>query len=402
MIAGDDTAASAAPRRPTGALERPGVHVRELTFAIRPISGAPTSVAGFVGQAVRGPVDPRVVDSPGEFERLYGGTTDASFLAQAVRGFFENGGRRCHVARVEGAAGKEASADDYIGDRSLPPGGRTGLAALEGIDEISLLCAPDEVRRAPNDLSRVTAAVVEQCERRRDRMGILAMTAGQGDPRNLPPLPNTSWAALYHPWIEVPGLPRRTSRELVPASGHVAGVFARVAEHRGVHKAPAGEELRGVTALELDVTDAVQAELNPLGINCLRDFRTSGRGIVVWGARTLAPASEWRFVNVRRLSIFIEESIEEGLEWVVFEPNEQRTWDRIVASVEAFLLALWRDGALLGSSADAAFFVRCDRSTTTQADLDRGLCVVEVGFAPLRPAEFLVLTLVTKTLAAGD
>jgi phage tail sheath protein FI len=167
-----------------------------------------------------------------------------------------------------------------------------------------------------------------------------------------------------------------------------------------VHKAPANEDVRGIIGLSHAVTNAQQEILNPRGVNVLRDFRPQ-RGILVWGARTMAPEAEWKYINVRRLFIFIERSIARGLQWVVFEPNAEATWVKVRAAVETFLSKVWRDGALAGRVAEEAFFVRCDRTTMTAADVQGGRLVCEIGIAPIRPAEFMILRIGVRTADGG-
>lgn len=177
----------------------------------------------------------------------------------------------------------------------------------------------------------------------------------------------------------------------MPPSGAIAGMYARVDGVRGVHKAPANEALAGVVGLETSVTEEEQDELNPVGVNVIRFF--SGRGIIVWGARTIASGGgdpSWKYVNIRRLFIFLEESIERATGWVVFEPNNEKLWARVRATITEFLTKIWRDGALMGTKAEEAFFVKCDRSTMTQDDIDNGRLICLIGVAPLKPAEFII------------
>lgn len=367
--------------------------------ALTAIEGVPTSVAGFVGQAERGPTAPQMLESWAAFQKLYGGPIPESYLAHAVCGFFDNGGERCWVARVvAGKGGGEATARDYVGDRRLGAEERTGLAALEAVDSIAILCVPDEVRRAPHDLQPVTAAAIEQCERLGDRICIVSTEAGQSDVHALPPRPQSSYAAFYYPWIEIRD-PVSRSPVLVPPGGHVAGIYARTDRDRGVHKAPANEVVLGATGLEFPVTTAMQDVLNPQGVNCLRDF--PGRGLRVWGARTLSGDPEWKYVNVRRLFLFLEESIDEGTQWAVFEPNDANLWTRVRQAITSFLNTAWRNGALQGSTEAEAFFVRCDHTTMTQDDIDNGRLNALVGVAPVRPAEFIIFRISKQAVPAG-
>jgi len=376
----------------------PGVYVRELPSGLTPIQGASTSISGFVGAAERGPTSPVKLTSWTEFREVYGDPIPESFLAYAVEGFFANGGEVCHVARVRASDGSpNPTLFDYAGDAGSPTDQRTGLAALDRIDSISILSVPDEVRLTPADLTPLTELTIEQCERRRDRFCIASIRQGQSDVALLPPRPDSSRAALYYPWIRV--LDPVTEGEVqVPPAGHVAGIFARTDVERGVHRAPANEVVRGALGLEFPVTQQMQDLLGPLGVNALRDF--DGRGIRLWGARTLASDPEWRYVNVRRLATFLEKSIDTDTRWVVFEPNAEPLWARVRDTIAAFLVTQWRNGALQGATPDEAFFVRCDRSTMTQGDIDNGRLVCLLGFAPLRPAEFVIVR-IHKTTAGS-
>ena len=526
----------------------PGVYVEEISTGPKPIEGVSTSTAGFVGAAERGPEPPRFITGWLDYQRWFGGyVPDQSFLAYAIRGFFDNGGQRCFVSRIvaddavatagavgnlntaavgrgvwgnnvmikvddatqnDAAAGRDwfrvsilyftnppdpadfvdpTSADpadltnpnrrdpdvievydnlsevagsnnnvvttintasrlirvawqnagparlpnqaftelgvngsdstgganivaaDYIGDADVVPGspdpteellGRSrGLTGLEAIDEISLLLAPDEVRRTPEDLSPVTTEVINQCERLKDRFAVISVERGQSDIAAIPARRDTSYGAFYYPWIEIFD-PSTNDTRRVPPTGHVTGIFARTDVERGVHKAPANETIRGVRNLEFPVTKQMQDILNPQGVNCVRDFRSDGRGIRLWGARTMSSDGEWKYVNVRRLFLFIEESIEEGTQWVVFEPNYEPTWARVSRSVTNFLIRVWRGGALAGITQDEAFFVKCDRTTMTQDDIDNGRLICYIGIAPVKPAEFVIFRISQKTVEA--
>ncbi len=221
----------------------------------------------------------------------------------------------------------------------------------------------------------------------KDRFAILQAKEDAGSIADLRPPIDSKYAAFYYPWIQVvdslTGLPK-----LVPPGGHVAGIYARTDTERGVHKAPANEVIRGVADLQFPISKGIQEILNPRGVNCLRSF--AGRGIRVWGARTTSSDPLWKYINVRRLFLFLEESIEESTQWVVFEPNNQRLWARVRQSVSDFLTRIWKDGALLGATAEEAFFVRCDETTMTASDMEAGRLIVLVGVAPARPAEFVI------------
>lgn len=292
----------------------------------------------------------------------------------------------------------------FQGDFAVPPDRRTGLAALAGIDQISILAVPDEVNGVvvPNAAVRaaITNAVIDQCELLHDRFAVLSLDAGIGDVANaaFTGTRDTSYGAVYYPWIRVLD-PLTSLTHLIPPVGHVTGVYARSDIERGVHKAPANEVVRGIVnrdinairrPLEFQFDKREQDILNPLGINVIRDFRGDRRDIRVWGARTLSTDPLWRYINVRRLMLFIEESIDEGTQWVVFEPNDEPLWARVRASIRNFLLLVWRSGALQGLREEEAFFVKCDRSTMTQADIDAGRLICLIGVAPVKPAEFVI------------
>jgi phage tail sheath protein FI len=275
---------------------------------------------------------------------------------------------------------------------------RTGIEGLEAIDDVTMVIVPDLMTVMPgqkldlNTVKAVQTMIIAHCERLGDRVAIL------DTPPNLSPQAVNKWrmdiagydssyAALYYPWIEVND-PTTNRPMLVPPSGHMAGVWARSDNTRGVHKAPANEVVRGATGLAYNVTKGEQDTLNPNGINCIRAF--PGMGIRVWGARTLSSNASWRYINVRRLFNFVEKSIERGTQWVVFEPNEPRLWGRIRRDVTAFMTMVWRDGALFGSAPGEAFFVKCDGETNPAASRDLGRLVIEIGMAPVKPAEFVI------------
>lgn len=298
------------------------------------------------------------------------------------------------------------AAPDFDGDVDFTPGitpdnaellGRgRGLAAFATVDEISLLVVPDEIR---DGLDVVTERVITQCENLKDRFAIVSALQTDAGNDQLRPPQDTSYAAFYYPWIEIYD-PSINDRRLLPPTGHIAGIFARTDVERGVHKAPANEVVRGARNLQLPVTKRNQDMLNPVGVNCMRDFRSDGRGIRLWGARTMSSDPEWKYVNVRRLFLFVEESIDEGTQWVVFEPNHEPTWAAVVRNLTNFLTSVWRSGALMGVTQDEAFFVKCDRTTMTQDDIDNGRLICYIGIAPVKPAEFVIFRISQKTLEA--
>ncbi|MFD8555513.1 phage tail sheath family protein, partial [Streptomyces fradiae] len=245
----------------------------------------------------------------------------------------------------------------------------------------------------------VESALVTHCEQLGDRFAVLDPRDGldiEGVLAFREPF-DTRYAALYHPWLVVRD--PATLRDVeVPPSGHLAGIYARVDVERGVHKAPANVVVRGIRQTDgfaQDITRRHQDLLNPRGVNALRFF--PGLGHRVWGARTLSSDSSWKYVNVRRLFLYLEESIDEGTQWVVFEPNDESLWALVRQTVGNFLTTVWRSGALAGTTADEAFFVACDRTTMTEDDLANGRLVCVVGVAPVHPAEFVIFRIQQKT-----
>jgi phage tail sheath protein FI len=221
-----------------------------------------------------------------------------------------------------------------------------------------------------------------------------------GNPTSQDPRTNirdTQYAAFYFPWIWISD-PQTGARKLVPPGGHTLGVYARTDTERGVFKAPANETVRGALALAVDINDATQSDLNPKGVNVIRSF--PGRGIRIWGARTMSSNGLWKYVSVRRLFIFLERSIYEGTQWVVFEPNDPRLWARVSDTVRLFLRSQWRNGALFGRTEEQAFFVTCNESTMTQDDIMNGRLICEIGIAPVRPAEFVIFRIFQHTAEA--
>ena len=273
---------------------------------------------------------------------------------------------------------------DFTGDQNAAPGQKTGLAAFTEIDDISLLCCPDAYYF--ND-QQVNQALIDQCETLKDRFAILTSKVSEAKPGTLSIDFNSKYAAFYYPWMNVIN-PLTDEKLLVPPGGHVAGIYARSDTNVGVHKDPANEIVRGIDSLQFQITDQQQAELNPIGINALRYFR--GAGNLVWGGRTTTTDPDWKYINVRRLFIFVEKSIQRSTQWVVFGINDEPLWARVRRSVSNFLLGLWRDGMLQGAKKEEAFFVRCDRTTMTQADIDNGKLICLIGIAPVKPAEFVI------------
>ncbi len=482
----------------------PGVYIEEIEIGAKPIEGVSTSTAAFLGKTERGPIDPRLVTSFDQFQRLYGGYLPDSYMAYEVDGFFRNGGSRCYIARIVGDSSKPAdntatkaftsdtatppdpaksalsvsalgpgesgnnikikieeaglncldqelfkltvfykdieeafdnlsikpsSSDYYLnrvngisnlvtikpGKHLLRPGNiesnleggkdakaaqkdyegyiidestgkRMGLLALDRISDISIYCEPYE--DDPILQSALTDSVISHCESMKDRFAILQTSQkATSDVNAIMPCKDSKYAALYHPWIQILD-PITNLPSYIPPCGHIAGIYARIDGDRGVHKAPANVNVNGAIGLKFDIKKGEQDTLNPRGVNCIRAFQ--GQGIKVWGARTISHDPLWKYINVRRLFIFLEKSIEQGTQWVVFEPNNESLWSRVKQTISQFLTTAWRSGAMMGTTEEEAFFVKCDRTTMTQDDIDNGRLIVLVGVAPVKPAEFVI------------
>ena len=280
--------------------------------------------------------------------------------------------------------------DDFVGVDG-GSGNRTGIQAMEDITDVSIVIVPGMWA------SVIQSALITHCESLKSRFAIIDPPNGldiAGIRAFRAPL-DTKYAALYYPWVVVRD-PSVALDVATAPSGHMAGLYARVDNERGVHKAPANEVIRGIQKLADDVTKREQDLLNPENINALRYF--PGRGNRVWGARVITSDAAWKYVNLRRLFIYVEQSIDHGTQWVVFEPNDEPLWARVRQTVENFLTTVWRSGALQGSKASEAFFVKCDRSTMTQDDIDNGRLICQIGIAPVKPAEFVIFRIQQKTL----
>lgn len=369
----------------------PGVPVEERTGAPPTITGVPTSITALVGTALDGPVgQPVRVRARSDYERTFGGLSGLHPMAYSVAHFFENGGHDAIVVRVGGAG---------------PPGVaaiEAGLEALREVDLFNLLVVPPAPTATPgtwSDLapSTVARAIALATARRAFYLqdapagwtSVAAVTAGATS------LARSANAAIYWPYLVAPDPDAGGRLRPFAPSGAIAGLIARTDAMRGVWKASAGAEatLVGASGLAAAPSDGQVATLNALGVNTLRRF--SNRSPVAWGARTLMGAdglaSEWKYIPVRRLALFLEESLARGTQWAVFEPNDETLWSRVRLAAQQFLHELFRAGGLAGTSPRAAYFVGCDRTTTTQADIANGVFNLVVGFAPLKPAEFVIL-----------
>jgi phage tail-like protein len=372
----------------------PGVFVEEAPSGARPIEGVGTSVAAFVGVSPSGPVAaPLMVHSFAEFQAQFGGLAVEMPLGYTVQQYFLNGGRDALIARVVPSASTLTD-----GDLSSPAleAKKRGLWLLEHADHpFNILCIPPLSHTA--DVGRATwDAAVAYAVRRRAMVIVdppAAWTAPPTMSETTALVSRSANAALYYPRLQAADPLHGNQVAGFAPCGAVAGIYARIDASSGVWKAPAGAQANvlGVEGVSVALSAAQLSALNAVGVNGLRVL--SG-AVVLWGARTLAGddgADPFKFVPVRRLALFIESSITRGLQWAVFEPNGPPLWERIRASVADFLLGLFRQGALQGDKPEEAFFVRCDASTMTQHDIDRGIVNLVVGFAPLRPAEFVVI-----------
>ena len=296
---------------------------------------------------------------------------------------------------LSGGGTPPLSVADFIGD----PTERTGFGGLEALDDISLVLCPDLMTgydgsdAAKERIKMVQDALITHCEKMRYRFAVLdtppGLNAQQAKEWRQYLNFDSSYAALYYPWIKVADLSGSGSTtKVVPPSGHLVGIYNRVDAERGVHKAPANEIVRGAIDLELQISRGEQDVLNPIGVNCIRSF--PGRGIRVWGARTMSSDTSWRYINVRRLFIMIEASMDAALQWVVFEPNDLDLWARVRRDVTTFLRMIWRSGALFGAAEGEAFYVKIDEELNPPEVRDLGMLIIESGVCPVKPAEFVI------------
>jgi len=374
----------------------PGVYVEEVDRGTKPLEMVGTSTAAFIGENKSGPVNETVLCTNwSQFTRNFGDFKNSEYLAHAVYAFFNNGGARCFVVNVgtESAKDNAGKAAKYIGTDN-GPGTRTGLKALEDVAEVNIVAAPGQTDPAVQD------AVLSHCENMRYRFAVLdspeVIEKGGVDKIKKPR--DSKYGAYYFPWIEV--YDPTKGNVLQPPSGFMAGIYARSDGERGVHKAPANELVRGALGLKYGITKGEQDLLNPKGINCIREF--PNRGIRIWGGRTISSDASWRYINVRRLFNMVEQSIEDGTQWVVFEPNDPRLWKRVTRDISAFLMRLWRQGALFGKTPEEAFYVKCDEETNPPEVIDAGQMIVEVGMAPVKPAEFVIFRIGQMPSGGGE
>jgi Bacteriophage tail sheath protein len=403
----------------------PDVYIEEIPSGVRTIMGVSTSVALFIGRTKQGPMKKptRFLNYP-EFARIFGTDTSLSELPDSVRLFFENGGTSCYVMRIANGAAANVSLQPDAGGGTSDLQTPAGNLAEDGeaptlddyadayslidkeVDLFNLLILPKDGHHNAATTASLWGPASRFCQRRRGFLlmdapanwksvqAVTSLTTGVNSVRVGLVKENS---AVFFPRLLIDD---NGPRKAVGASGAIAGLIARIDGTHGVWKAPAGTEadLRSVAGLEMLFSDRENGVLNPRGINTLRAFAT---GIVNWGARTMDGddhfGSEWKYIPVRRLALFIEESLYRGTQWAVFEPNDEPLWAKIRLNVGAFMMSLFRQGAFQGTSSKDAFFVKCDAATTTRNDINLGVVNIIVGFAPLKPAEFVVIKLQQKT-----
>lgn len=410
----------------------PGAWGNNIFIAVRAasvaVANSPTadwfriSVAYFreVPNPFVNPTDPSVLGNPNidltfeDYDNLSAVSTDPNFARSVINAssnlitVVDCTGRPNDAdfpgVQLQNGATDAATLAEYLDENTVNPEDRKGLAGLMVNRDISLLAAPDEVV-----VAGLREEVIQLCESTKDRFAVTSVDPGVSDFTTLRPPRDTTYAAFYYPWVRVLAAHTPEGHRLIPSTGHVTGIYARVDIERGVHKAPANEVVRGILTrdlignkkpLEFTLGKREQDILNPKGVNVIRDFRPDGRDIRVFGARTMSSDSMWKYINVRRLFIFIEQSIDRGTQWAVFEPNYEVTWSAIRTAISAFLRTVWLNGALMGTTQDEAFFVKCDRTTMTQDDIDNGRLICLIGIAPVKPAEFVIFRISQKTMEA--
>lgn len=394
-------------------ISTPGIYIQEISSGAKPIQSVSTTTCGFIGDAPLKDAyknEPKACNNFEEFCRFFvpdrfnekdkikSLSKSQQDFVNAVYGFFMNGGTRCYIVNVAGGA--------VGGD-----GKKTGIHSLTGYDEIALVAAPGK-----NSLDDCNA-LIDHCELLSNRFAIIdgpavfddvteltkvatetspSSSSSSSTDTDAPAKPKkisgmrakaTSYAAQYIPHLRVKS-PLTGDTVDCPPSGHMAGIYARTDNDRGVHKAPANVGIRACSGLTQRITAQEQGQLNSHMVNCIRYFPDSG--IRVWGARTLSEDPEWRYINVRRLFLMIEQSIKFGTGWVVFEPNDTMLYQSVIRDISAYLSLQWRSGALVGASASEAFFVKCDGENNPVESVNAGFLNVDIGIAPSKPAEFIV------------
>lgn len=373
----------------------PGVYIEEIPGGVHTINGVSTGVAAFIGYTAKGPANKAVqISGWRDYESTFGGINKDSPVSYAVQQFFLNGGINACVVRVIGKPHRKTPSGAEVTGKYEA---KTGMYALRDVDIFNILAIPQTTVLNDAEARKVIANAIEFCEAKRafylvdyeptrDFTTIVAWVSGLGSQKN---------AAVFFPRVLVADPTESSGQKEIPVSGTIAGLFIRTDQKRGIWKAPAGKEadLRGITGPSLNLSKSESTALNRLGINCLSVLPRVGT--VCWGARTMAGAdklaSEWKYIPIRRLALFIEESISRGTQWVVFEPNGEPLWAKIRLNAGAFMHDLWAKEAFQGTTERDAYFVKCDKGTTTQNDIDTGIVNILVGFAPVKPVEFVII-----------
>ena len=381
----------------------PGTYVEEIPGGSKPIEGVATSIAAFVGKATKGPIAKAVrVETFDDYTGIYGDiTSESDTMGLAVRSFYLNGGKSAFICRIAGEGSGPPIADDFADFYD---------STLREVADVSIVILPGEYWADDGSGNPIISATLAHCVKMKNRVVIIDPPPGLELKRAATverlSLPSSPYSVLYYPWVKVANPfyrsgtnPRANQTVFVAPSAFAAGIWSRTDAERGVWKAPAGmaAKLMGVAGLEYAIGDDAQEHLNPLGVNCLR--KMPGKKRVIWGARTLAAGAdpEWRYVPVKRTAIFIEQSIYQGIQWAVFEPNDGRLWSALKKTIGGFMKNLFRAGAFQGERAPDAYFVRCGLGDTmAQSDIDAGQVLVVVGFAPIKPAEFVIVSIHLK------
>jgi uncharacterized protein len=368
----------------------PGVYIQEQSFRPPAIEHAPTSTAAIIGSFPRGAMmAPKQVRTWAAFEKEYGGLSNSTLSSHCIKQFFDNEGKALWVIRI--GTRHIAGASPFL----------QGLSLLDRMGGFNILCIPQTEQLSDAQAARVMQAAITLVTQHR---AIYLLDVPRRDASRQTVITQATWVnrqqgihhpnvALYVPRVQVPQSSGRSPLQTIPASGTMAGVLARTDLNRGVWKAPAGTEaiLQSVQGLDQTLTQQDMGQLTSMGINPIRQVAPSR--YVAWGARTLSSNKEWQFLSVRRLALFLESSLHKGVEWVVFEPNDEPLWTHIRQTIDVFLQTLFRQGAFQGQKAEEAYFVRCGRDTISSADQTAGIVNIMVGFAPLKPAEFIILNI---------
>ena len=352
----------------------------------------------FTGLSLR-PTSPNFAPSRIGSCGIDGANPSETGASQLIRLFAESDVRP-DEATTALTTGADGTVDDttYVGEASENPSERSGLMALANEPGISLVAIPG------NTSVTVQNEILTHCAQQVYRFAVLEIPLDStlAEARDHRGNFDSTRGAIYYPWLTIADpFGAKGALHRIPPSGHMLGIYARTDNTRGVWKTPANEVVNNILSFEIGLNKAEQDILNPININCMRDFRSQQRGLRVWGGRTLSSDPEWKYIAVRRTFLFIEQSLDAGLQYAVFEPNGKALWDTVRQSITGFLDGIWRQGGLAGATREEAFFVNVGYGITMeQADLDNGLLIVDVGIAPLFPAEFVVIRISQKTLEA--